>query len=104
MNTTLRASHALAALAVALVASFAPVAAQAQSASGNDTVVVPRITKGSSGNLIRVKRNSADARRYFASIAQSKASRSALCPGTICVKTTTCHTTKGALGAGCITK
>jgi hypothetical protein len=65
---------------------------------------VPRITKGSFGNLMRVKGNSAERHRYFASVAHSQASRQGICPGTLCVKTTNCHDTKGSLGAGCITK
>ncbi len=104
MKITLRASRALlTALAVTLLAGYSGPAAHAQSASANDTVVVPRITKGSYGNLTRVKRSSPEARRYFSLLASKQAPRSANCPGTVCPLTRNCYTTKGAPGAGCIT-
>lgn len=104
MKSTLRASRALlTALAVALLAVVSAPVTHAQSASDRDTVVVPRITKGSYGNLTRVKRSSPEARRYFSLLASKQAPRSANCPGTACVQTANCYSTKGAPGAGCIT-
>lgn len=87
MKSTLRASRApLAALAVA----FSAPVALAQSAS--DIISVPRIIRGAAGNPMRVRRDSAFARHYFAQVARAKAPQ-----------TTNCTLTKGALGAGCVT-
>lgn len=80
----------------------ASVLASTASADTSDTVLVPRLTKGANGGLVRVKRTSPKARRYFASIAHAKAPQSVNCPGTVCPQTSTCYTTKGALGAGCV--
>ena len=101
MKTTLRASRALsAALAVALFAVVSAPVAFAQ--SGSDIISVPRFTKGAAGNPMRVRRDSAFARHYLASVERAKAPRSANCPGTSCPQTLDCHLTKGAQGAGCI--
>ncbi|MBW3635268.1 MAG: hypothetical protein KY445_02225 [Armatimonadetes bacterium] len=72
--------------------------------SPDDTVLVPRITKGAHGTVMRVKRDSPAARIFLAAQSGAKAqAKSGFCPGTICPKTRTCYATKGALGAGCIT-
>ena len=95
----------LAALFVAastLVSVPAALAAPVSDADA-DTIRVPRITKGSYGTSIRVRRDSPQAKRYFASVARAEAPKSANCPGTICPKTVTCYDTKGALGARCLT-
>lgn len=68
------------------------------------TVLVPRMTKGAYGGLVRVKSTSPEARAYAASLARSQAPRSANCPSTVCVRTTTCYDVKGALGARCISQ
>ena len=100
MKITLRAFRApLAALAVALLAGFSAPVAHAQ--SGSDIISIPRLTKGAAGNAMRVRRDSAFARHYFASATRAKAPRSANCPGTSCPQTLDCHLTKGAQGAGC---
>ncbi len=100
----------LAALAVALFAGISPPAASADALpavappSPNDTILVPRITKGAHGTLMRVKRDSPEARIFFTAQAGAKAqAKTKFCPGTICPQTRTCYATKGALGAGCIT-
>ncbi len=81
----------------------APVAQDTVAQDTTDTVFVPRLIKGSSGGLMPVKRDSAQAKRYFASLERAKAPKSANCPGTICPKTSTCYQVKGALGARCRT-
>lgn len=92
----------LTALALAVSAGVLAPAASADTPP-TDTVLVPRLTKGATGGLVRVKRDSPEARRYFASVARANAPQSANCPGTVCPQTPTCYTTKGALGAGCVT-
>lgn len=101
MKITLRASRALStALAVALFAVVSAPVVHAE--SGSDIISVPRLTRGAAGNPMRVRRDSAFARYYFASVARAKAPRNANCPGTSCPQTLDCHLTKGAQGAGCI--
>lgn len=92
---------ALLVAASTLVSAPAAFAAPASDATA-DTVLVPRITKGSFGVSMRVKRDSPQAKRYFASLARAEAPQSVNCPGTICPKTLVCYDTKGALGVGCI--
>lgn len=101
MKTTLRASRALlAALPVALFAVVSAPVVHAESAS--DIIPVPRLTRGAAGNPMRVRRDSAFARHYFASLKWAETPRSANCPGTSCPQTLDCHLTKGASGAGCV--
>ena len=95
----------IAAFLVALAGFSAPlsVAHADASPSSNDTVLVPRITKGAYGPLMRVKRTSPEARIFFATQSRSDSRANLNCPGTICPKTRTCTDVKGALGARCIT-
>ena len=120
MKTTVRA--AIAATLFAGLCASASVAFADAPVSTPDTVLVPRIIRGADAGVIRVKSTSPEARRFFAAqgrpaqeSVQSPSDRfvaaqarlqsfadAKMCPGTICVKTTDCHDTKGSLGAGCI--
>lgn len=101
MKITLRASRVpLAALAVALLAALTAPVAHAE--SGSDIIAVPRIIRGAAGNPLRVRRDCAFARHYFASLAWAKAPRGVNCPGTSCPQTLDCHLTKGSAAAACL--
>jgi len=103
MKTTVRA--AIAATLFAGLCASASVAFADTSVSTPDTVLVPRIIRGAGAGVIRVKSTSPEARRFFAAQARVQSPAEAkLCPGTLCVKTTNCHDTKGSLGAGCISR
>jgi len=103
MKTTIRA-----AIAATLFAGFcasASVAFADTPVSTSDTVLVPRIIRGANAGVVRVKSTSPEARRFFAAQGRVQSFADAkFCPGTICVKTTNCHDTKGSLGAGCIAR
>jgi hypothetical protein len=68
-------------------------------------ITVPRLFKGISNGFVHVKPNSPEARMYFASqVPSQNVTANGFCPGTVCLQTKTCYTSKGALGAGCKTR